>query len=125
MARRSKRMKALLKKADEFGVLELGAAVDALQGLEKSLPKGVNACKFDQAVEIAVRLGVDPKQADQMVRGSIVLPHGIGKSQRVIVFAQGDAQAAAEGAGADAEQKRSHPSCLERRWRHQTPAIHL
>ena len=102
MARRSKRMKALLKKADEFGVLELGAAVDALQGLEKSLPKGVNACKFDQAVEIAVRLGVDPKQADQMVRGSIVLPHGIGKSQRVIVFAQGDAQAAAEGAGADA-----------------------
>ena len=102
MARRSKRMKALLAKAEGLDVLELSAAVDALQGLEKSLPKGVKPCKFDQAVEVALRLGVDPKQADQMVRGSIVLPHGIGKSQRVIVFAQGDAQAAAEGAGADA-----------------------
>lgn len=102
MARRSKRMKALLAKAEGLSALELAAAVDALQGLEKSLPKGVKPCKFDQAVEVALRLGVDPKQADQMVRGSIVLPHGIGKSQRVIVFAQGDAQAAAEGAGADA-----------------------
>ena len=45
--------------------------------------------KFDQSIEIAVRLGIDPKQADQLVRGSLVLPHGIGKSLRVVVFAKG------------------------------------
>lgn len=101
MARRSKRMQALLKKASEYGVLGLAEAVEALQSLEKSLPKGVKPCGFDQAVEVALRLGVDPKQADQMVRGSIVLPHGIGKSQRVIVFAQGDNVGVAQEAGAD------------------------
>lgn len=101
MARRSKRMQALLKKAAGYNVLELAAAVEALQSLEKGLPKGVKACAFDQAVEVALRLGVDPKQADQMVRGSIVLPHGIGKTQRVVVFAQGDNVAVAEAAGAD------------------------
>ena len=101
MARRSKRMQALVKKAAEYGTLELGSAVEALLSIEKSLPKGVKACAFDQAVEVVLRLGVDPKQADQMVRGSIVLPHGIGKSQRVIVFAQGDNVQVAEGAGAE------------------------
>ena len=63
--------------------------------------KTYNTTKFDQTVEIAARLGVDPKQADQIVRGSIVLPHGIGKSQRVVVFAKGDMVKAAEEAGAD------------------------
>lgn len=101
MARRSKRMKALLEKTLKLDALELGAAVEALQSLEKGLPKGVKPCAFDQAVEVALRLGVDPKQADQMVRGSIVLPHGIGKAQRVVVFAQGDNVAVAEEAGAD------------------------
>ncbi|MEQ9407913.1 MAG: 50S ribosomal protein L1 [Fuerstiella sp.] len=101
MARRSKRMQALLKKVSEYGVLELSEAVNALQSLEKGLPKGVKPCGFDQAVEVALRLGVDPKQADQMIRGSIVLPHGIGKSQRVLVFAQGDNVKVAEEAGAD------------------------
>ncbi len=101
MARISKRMKALSKKAAEYEALELKGAVEALQSLEKGLPKGVKPCAFDQAVEVALRLGVDPKQADQMVRGSIVLPHGIGKAQRVLVFAQGDKVAAAQEAGAD------------------------
>ena len=101
MARRSKRMQALVKKASEFETLELSAAVKALLELEKSLPKNIKPCGFDQAVEVALRLGVDPKQADQMVRGSIVLPHGIGKTQRVLVFAQGDNAKAAEEAGAD------------------------
>ncbi|MEZ6131517.1 MAG: 50S ribosomal protein L1 [Planctomycetaceae bacterium] len=101
MARRSKRMQALVKKAAAYDVLDLTAAIEALQSLEKGLPKGVKACTFDQAVEVALRLGVDPKQADQMVRGSIVLPHGIGKTQRVIVFAQGDNVSIAEKAGAD------------------------
>lgn len=57
--------------------------------------------KFDESVDIAVRLGVNPRQADQMVRGAISLPHGIGKSVRVAVFADGDAARAAEEAGAD------------------------
>ena len=69
--------------------------------MESKLPKGVKPCGFDQSVELAVRLGVDPKHADQIVRGSLVLPHGIGKSQRVLVFCQGDKVAIAEAAGAD------------------------
>lgn len=97
----SKRMKALTRKAGELGVLNIADAVKALKGLDTSLPKGVKPCRFDQTVEIAVRLGVDPRQADQIVRGSIVLPHGIGKSQRVLVFAQGENVAVAQAAGAD------------------------
>lgn len=76
---------------------------------EKPLPvseavaalKKFNTTKFDQTVEIAMHLGIDPKQADQLVRGSIVLPHGIGKSQRVVVFAKGDKLDEAKAAGAD------------------------
>jgi large subunit ribosomal protein L1 len=76
---------------------------------EKALPvseavailKTFNTTKFDQTVEIAMHLGIDPKQADQLVRGSIVLPHGIGKSQRVVVFAKGDKLDEAKAAGAD------------------------
>ena len=101
MARKSKRAQVLATKAAGFGVLELPAAVEALKSLEEGLPGGVRPCGFDQTVEVAVRLGVDPKQSDQMVRGSIVLPHGIGKAQRVLVFAQGDNLAVAKEAGAD------------------------
>lgn len=101
MAYQSKRMVALSKKAAELSQLELGAAISALKSLEGKLPKGVKPVKFDQAVEVALRLGVDPKQADQLIRGSIVLPHGIGKAQRVLVFAQGDNVGVAEAAGAD------------------------
>ncbi len=63
--------------------------------------KQYNNVKFDQSVDMAVRLGVDPKQADQIVRGSIVLPHGIGKTLRVVVFAKGDLAEQAKAAGAD------------------------
>lgn len=63
--------------------------------------KGFNTTKFDQTVEIHMRLGVDAKQADQIVRGSVVLPHGIGRTQRVVVFAKGDLAEAAKAAGAD------------------------
>ena len=65
------------------------------------LLKTYNTTKFDQTVEIVIRLGIDPKQADQVVRGSIVLPNGIGKSLRVIVFAKGDKIDEAKAAGAD------------------------
>jgi large subunit ribosomal protein L1 len=57
--------------------------------------------KFDETVDVAVRLGVDPKHADQMVRGTVVLPHGIGKTVRVVVFAKGEKEKEAKDAGAD------------------------
>ncbi len=101
MAKRSKRLEFLRKKATELGTLPLRDAVQSLKGFDASLPKHIKPCKMDQTVEIAVRLGVDPRQADQIVRGSIVLPHGIGKTQRVLVFAQGDNVGVAEDAGAD------------------------
>jgi len=66
-----------------------------------SLVKAASFAKFDETVDLAVRLGVNPKHADQMVRGALVLPHGIGKSIRVLVFARGDKVQEAEQAGAD------------------------
>ena len=101
MAKVSKRSRALQEQIQKLGVQELPQAVDSLKSLESNLPAGVKPCKFDQTVQLAVRLGVDPKHADQIVRGSIVFPHGIGKSQRVIVFCQGPNVAVAEEAGAD------------------------
>ena len=92
MPKLAKRMKSSLEKQPKEA-LPLAEAVEAL--------KQYGGTKFDQSVEIAMRLGVDPAQADQIVRGSIVLPHGIGKDQRVIVFAKGPAAEAAREAGAD------------------------
>jgi large subunit ribosomal protein L1 len=63
--------------------------------------KSAPATKFDESVDLAVNLGVDPKHADQMVRGGIVLPHGTGKSVRILVFAKGDKEKEAQAAGAD------------------------
>jgi len=71
-------------------------AKEALEIIEK-MPKP----KFDETVELHVRLGVDSKQADQQVRGTVVLPHGTGKTERVLVFAKGDKAKEAEAAGAD------------------------
>lgn len=65
------------------------------------LLKKLHFVKFDESVDISVRLGVDPRHADQMVRGAVALPHGIGKSVRVLVFAKGDKVAEARDAGAD------------------------
>src|ERR687895_2235303 len=66
-----------------------------------ALAKETSATKMDATVEVAMRLGVDPRKADQMVRGTVNLPHGTGKTARVIVFATGDKAAEAEAAGAD------------------------
>lgn len=66
-----------------------------------SLVKQCATARFDESVDLSVRLGVNPRQADQMVRGAISLPHGTGKSVRVVVFAEGDAARSAEEAGAD------------------------
>lgn len=65
------------------------------------LVKDITTTKFDASVDVAVRLGVDPRHADQMVRGAVVLPHGIGKTVRVLVFAQGEKEKEALEAGAD------------------------
>lgn len=88
----SKRMKASAKKrpADPLPLAEAMAAL-----------KQYGATKFDQTVDIVIRLGVDAAQADQIVRGSIVLPHGIGKQLRVVAFAKGAQAEAAKAAGAD------------------------
>jgi len=93
MGKQSKRMQAMMKKAPGGDALPLEEAVAIL--------KNFNNTKFDQSVEIAMRLGVDAKQADQIVRGSVVLPHGIGRTLRVIVFAKGDKLNEATEAGAD------------------------
>src|SRR5499433_4521549 len=72
---------------------------EGLQVLKETV--AVRSPKFDQTVDVALNLGVDPKHADQMVRGAVVLPHGTGKSKRVAVFAKGEKQKEAEEAGAD------------------------
>lgn len=93
MVTRSKRIRALGKTVPGKAMLPLDEAVAAL--------KKFNNTKFDQSVEIAMRLGIDSKQADQIVRSSIVLPHGIGRTLQVIVFAKGDKIDEAREAGAD------------------------
>ena len=93
MVKQSKRLKSLQEKAPRKATLPLPEAV--------ALLKTFNNTKFDQSVEVAMRLGIDAKQADQLVRGSIVLPHGLGRTLRVVVFAKGDKIAEAREAGAD------------------------
>src|SRR5919206_637587 len=79
------------------------AVPDRPQTIEEAIPlmQKVKFAKFDETVELAMRLGVDPKHADQMVRGTVVLPHGLGKSKRVLAIAGGEKQKEAEEAGAD------------------------
>ena len=93
MAGRGKRYRAAAKLVEAEKLYPLGEAVELL----KQMPAG----KFDESVDIAVRLGVDPKHADQMVRGALVLPHGTGSTVRILVFAKGDKEAEAKAAGAD------------------------
>jgi len=94
-------MTALRETALKIATLPVTDAVQQLKSLETNLPANIRRCKFNQSVELAVRLGVDPKQSDQVVRGSIVLPHGVGKSKRVLVFAQGANVQVAKDAGAE------------------------
>src|SRR6201991_2881088 len=92
-----------MKKAGK-NMTKARAAVEARPYLLKDavpLLQKVKFSKFDETVEITIRLGVDPKHADQMVRGTVVLPHGLGKSKRVLVIASADKQKEASDAGAD------------------------
>src|SRR6187401_2173640 len=78
---------------------------DRPYALDEALPpvQKIKFAKFDETVALSIRLGVDPKHADQMVRGTVVLPHGLGKSKRVLVIAGADKQKVAEEAGADTD----------------------
>jgi large subunit ribosomal protein L1 len=93
MAKNSKAFRAAAEKIEAGKVYSLGEAAQ--------LAKDTASAKFDSTVEVAMRLAVDPRKADQMVRGTVSLPHGTGKTARVIVFAQGPAAEAAIAAGAD------------------------
>jgi large subunit ribosomal protein L1 len=93
MSKRGKAYKAATDQLDRDKRYALEEAV--------SLMKSTNATKFDATIDLAVRLGVNPRHADQMVRGAVVLPHGTGKKVRVIVFAKGEKAKEAEAAGAD------------------------
>jgi len=93
MAKRSRRYRQHKQEVKDLGPLPLEEALKKL--------KSFNTTKFDQSVEVAIRLGIDPKRADQMVRGSFTLPHSTGKQVRVAVFAQGERAKAARKAGAD------------------------
>lgn len=93
MATKSKAYRAAAEKLEEG---RLYSTVEAM-----ALAKETGSKKFDSTVEVALKLGVDPRKADQMVRGTVILPHGTGKTARVIVFATGPAADAAIAAGAD------------------------
>src|SRR5438034_4885225 len=91
------------KRGKKFSAARAQVAVDRVYTIEDAVPlvQKVKFAKFDETVELALRLGVDPKHADQMVRGTVVLPHGLGKSKRVLAIAGGEKQKEAQEAGAD------------------------
>ncbi len=93
MAKLTKRQQALQGKVDRNKLYPLSEAL--------TLVKELATAKFDESIDIALNLGVDPRKSDQVVRGSVVLPAGTGKTMRVAVFAQGDKAEAATAAGAD------------------------
>ncbi|MCU2241892.1 50S ribosomal protein L1 [Enterococcus faecalis] len=93
MAKKSKKMQEALKKVDATKAYSVEEAV--------ALAKDTNIAKFDATVEVAYKLNVGPKKADQQIRGAVVLPNGTGKTQTVLVFAKGEKAKEAEAAGAD------------------------
>lgn len=93
MAKKSKQYQTAAKQVDVTKAYSVEEAV--------ALVKSIDFAKFDATVEVAYRLGVDPKKADQQIRGAVVLPNGTGKTQKVLVFAKGEKAKEAEAAGAD------------------------
>jgi large subunit ribosomal protein L1 len=93
MAKTGKKLNAALAKVDRSKNYTLKEAIN--------LVKAASYAKFDETVDLMVRLGVDPRHADQMVRGAVVLPNGLGKDVRVLVFAKGEKEKEARDAGAD------------------------
>jgi large subunit ribosomal protein L1 len=91
------------KRGKKFTAARAAIPVDKHYSIEDAVPlvQKVKFAKFDETVELSLRLGVDPKHADQMVRGTVVLPHGLGRSKRVLAIAGGEKQKEAQAAGAD------------------------
>src|SRR4030095_11990526 len=91
------------KHGKKFTAARAQVAADRTYSIEDAMPlmQKVKFAKFDETVELSLRRGVDPKHADQRVRGTVVLPHGLGKSKRVLAIAGGDKQKEASDAGAD------------------------
>jgi len=88
-----KRYKSIVEKVNKEMLYTLEEAVELI--------KGTATAKFDETIETSVRLGIDPKKSDQIVRGNVLLPHGTGKTVKILVFAEGDKVKEAEEAGAD------------------------
>ncbi len=103
-----KKYKEAAKLIDRTVSYELAEAVD--------LTKKSATAKFDETIELAVRLGVDPKKADQQIRGAVVLPHGTGKIQKVLVFAKGEKLKEAEAAGADYAGDAEYINKIQQGW---------
>lgn len=93
MPKRGKNYQDSIKLLDRSSLYDVAEAIELVQKTAKA--------KFDETIELSVRLGVDPRHADQQVRGAVVLPHGTGKTRRVLVIAKGEKQTEAEEAGAD------------------------
>jgi len=93
MPQKGKRLKETIQKVDRLHYYEPGEAIE--------LVKELSSANFDETVEVAVKLGVNPRHADQQVRGGVVLPHGTGKDVKVLVFAKGEKEDEAKNAGAD------------------------
>ena len=93
MAKMGKKYSESIKLIDKNSLYTPSEAIDLTLKTAKA--------KFDETIELSIRLGVDPRHADQQVRGAVVLPHGTGKKVRVLVFAKGDKAKEAEAAGAD------------------------
>lgn len=108
MAKLSKRYSEAIKELDLNKVFDPS---DAIATVKKAA-----TAKFDETVEVAVRLGVDPKKADQQIRGAVVLPHGTGKVQRVLVFAKGEKAKEAEVAGADYVGDEDYINKIQQGW---------
>src|SRR5712675_172922 len=91
------------KHGKKFTAARAQIAADRTYSIEDAVPlvQKVKFAKFDETVELSLRLGVDPKHADQMVRGTVVLPHGLGKTKRVLAIASGEKVREAQDAGAD------------------------
>jgi large subunit ribosomal protein L1 len=91
------------KRGKKYAAARAQVAPDRTYSIEEAIPlvQKVKFAKFDETVELTLRLGVDPKHADQMVRGTVVLPHGLGKTKRVLAIAAGEKQKEAQEAGAD------------------------
>ncbi|MCK1986334.1 MULTISPECIES: 50S ribosomal protein L1 [Peribacillus] len=107
----AKKGKKYLEAAKLVEVSKAYAVTEAIEVAKKA-----NFAKFDATVEVAFRLGVDPKKADQQIRGAVVLPNGTGKTQRVLVFAKGEKAKEAEAAGADYVGESDYINKIQQGW---------